>query len=390
MPAQTGLSQLGNALLQGSGDYANIQLRRQQEERQRAQQIADLQDQRAYAAGQRDIERNLAMDTATIEILLKEGWLKPTDVRNPEAVRAAADARQVRMDETRTREAALPQKFQQEADYLGEQDVALAQVENELSQRLSEPQPGPPSPAEVRQIAIRMTRKPVPSDQEINDMIPAATEAIMSDRMTRWLMDKEDAKNQIQLLRSQRTALRQSLGGLLQQGFVPNRTPPPPSVSLQAPSSGPRRATPEEAAAAAGVGQSAPAPVAAPAIPAEYGGIMGLTGSAPAMGAALSDPVGALEIGARTALSPAARMLNLFSGGQRRAAEGDVARAAEMAGAVERFNQPSRPILNVPSFMNYSPTPRQALTDLPPLPPLRKAASQSPAFQFSNSYAPGN
>jgi hypothetical protein len=402
----TGLTQLGNVLMQGSADYANNRLRQQDIERIRAQQLADLQDQRLYNEGQRDIERGMrledetrrrgqAVDDATLEILLKEGWLSPNDARNPDAIRAAAEARQKRISATQQREGELPAKLQQEADYLGQQESELAAAEDQLNAILSAPQPPPPSNAEVRKAAIAMTGKAVPSDAEINGYMQAAADQIMKQRFLQWSMDKEDAKVQIPLLRSQRMSLRQSLSGLLQQGFVPNRTPPPvaPSAAFGAVPPGLRAASPEEQAMAAGL---APPPVAPPAASLqsqEYGGLMGAVGDIGAgfrtAGAVLQNPLGAAEVAGRAALAVPARALNLFAGGERRLAEGEAEREAGMAGALQRFNNPT-PVLNVPSFMGYGPTPANTLSRLPSLPPLRKPPSQSPAFQFGNSYAPGN
>lgn len=389
---QTGLSQLGNVLLQGSADYANTRQRREAEDRLRANQLSDLQDQRAFATGQRDYERSLglmdearhremAVDDATLQILLKEGWLKPTDARNGEAIQQAADARQAQLGATRTREAALPQKLQKEADYLGQQDAELSAVEDQLNAKLSAPAPSTPSPAEVRRMAIRMTNKPVPSDKEISDAIPAATDAIMQERTMRWYTEKEDAKTQIQLLRSQRTALRQSLTGLLQQGFVPDRPPPAPSVSLAAPGAGLRPATAAQAAAAAGGSSPAlsSAPRASSAAPTSYGGLMALGPEMRTLGAALSDPVGSAEIAGRAAAGVPASLLNYFAGGERRVAEGDAERSAGMADALQRFNQPSRPMPANPFWQgNFT----QSMPPLPALPPVRR----SPALQFAPGY----
>lgn len=264
-PQPTGLQQLGDVLMKGSGDYANIQLQRKAEERRRAQQLADLQDQRQFAVEQRGIERGFALtdeerrraqalQDATVGTLIKEGWLKPTDARNPEAIKVAADARQARVGAGLEREGQLPGRLQEEADYLGKQDVELAAAESQLNAQLSAPEPGEPSQQEVAQRAILSLRtpgNPVPKDSDIAAAMPAAKAAIMQDRYMRWSMAKEDAKMQIQLLRTQRTALRQSLGALLQQGFTPNR-PPPPVQALSNPGPSLRPASAAEASAAAG------------------------------------------------------------------------------------------------------------------------------------------
>lgn len=361
-PQATGLQQLGDVLMKSSGDYANIQLRRQAEERRRAQQLADLQDSRQFAVDQRGIERRLmledeerrrvqAVDDATLSVLLKEGWLKPTDAKNPGAITAAADARQARLSVTRERDGKLPDKLQQEADYLGKQDVELAAAESALNAKLSEPEPGPPSPAEVRVLAIRMLNKApgvVPTDVEINDAMPGAQAAIMQDRFLRWSMGKEDAKNQVQLLRSQRTALRQSLGALLQQGFVPNRAPPSsPSSSLSAPAPALRPATAAEADEAAGV--TPPPDTNTSVVPVSsggYGGLMGLAGRVteeiPALRAALSDPGGAGQVFARSAFAVPERYLNRLFGGEKRVQEREAGRAAEMLRAESEFILPPR------------------------------------------------
>lgn len=272
MPASTGLSQLGQALAQGSGDYANIQLQRQADERRRVQQLQDLQDARSYAEDRFNLERLLSLedearkrrqgvDDATINILLKEGWLSPTDVRDPIAVQAAADARQERIGSQLKREGELPARLQAEADYLGEQDVKLAEAEAALTEMLNSPQPSQPSQAEVMNLARQKTGKATPSVEEIEAQIPVALKEIEQERFQRWYMDKEDAKAQIPLLRNQRTVLRQSLSGLLQQGIVPSRNrPPAPLAQLENPVPARSAANPLESFTSVLEGQVPPAP----------------------------------------------------------------------------------------------------------------------------------
>lgn len=400
-PQPTGLQQLGDVLLRSSGNYANLQLRRQDEERRRAQQLADLQDNRRFAVEQRGVERGLMLedearrrrqgvDDATLNILLKEGWLKPTDAKNPEAIAAAADARQARLNTTREREGKLPDKLQQEADYLGKQDVELATAEAALNAKLSEAAPPMPSQAEVRREAIRslnLAPGTVPTDADINAAMPAALEAIKQDRLIRWSMEKEDTKNQIQLLRYQRTQLRQSLGQLLQRGFVPDRPPPSgPAAGLAPPQPALRPATAAEADEAAGVTPPPAPPPAANAAPAGYGGVMGLVGNlsaeAPAARAALYDPLGAAEIGLRAGLNPLARTLNYMAGGDKRVQEGEAARAAEMQAAQNRFNQPLKAPTPAPFPLNYLVYRPEANQKLPPLRSLQPSA-------FTSPFAPG-
>lgn len=69
----TGLQQLGDQLLRGSADYANIALRRRQDEERRAQQLADMADARQFSTEQFDKQRGLLMDDRATERAEKIG-----------------------------------------------------------------------------------------------------------------------------------------------------------------------------------------------------------------------------------------------------------------------------------------------------------------------------
>lgn len=94
------LSKLGEVLMQGSRDYMNISLANQADERNRARQLedrasAEAGEEQRFQRGvmtQRE-ERRLAKDEAfqagVIQALVNEGYLKPSDAGNPDAVAAA-------------------------------------------------------------------------------------------------------------------------------------------------------------------------------------------------------------------------------------------------------------------------------------------------------------
>lgn len=376
MASPTGLSQLGDALLRGSGDYANIQLRRQAEERARAQQLADLQDQRRYSEGQRDIQRGMALEDTTISVLIKEGWLKPTEARDPLAVQAAADRRQVEVDKQQAREADLPAKLQGEADYYGKQDAALAAEVARVTAKLNEPQPGPPAATDA---AVQNLAKELAGSSDlkaIQQQVPAAQEMLYKQSYIEWKMGVDEAKAQIPLLRSQQTALHQVLGPLLQRGFVPNR-PPPPAATLT-PGAGAPSADPL-AGFRAEIEKKRQAAAAAtpPATPSNFGGAMGLVEPGSVLREVASNPAAALEVGGRAALGVPASILNFAAGGESRVAQGNAEREAEMAGALRAFNAPAAPLPANPFWQGNF---------MPALPPLKPLQPRPPALQFAPGY----
>lgn len=240
-----GLTQLGQALAGGARDYANLRLSREAEERQRAQQLQDVASQRAYAdsvysreradrSADLERQRRLAREDVTIEILLKEGWLKPTEIDNAAAIQAAADARAKSLGEQRSRAESLPGRLQSEADLLAQRDAELAEAERTLSQKLSEPEPPPPSVSEVTNLALRMTGKPNPSREEIASYMDVAAEQIQNQRLQRWFQEQQEAKTQIPLLRAQRSDITRNLTFMFQQGVTPNR-PVPRALTAPAP-----------------------------------------------------------------------------------------------------------------------------------------------------------
>lgn len=251
----TGLTQLGQALAGGARDYANIQLSRQAEERENQRRVDALAEQRGYAdsvdarerARQLEDEerrRGQRVEDVTLDVLIKEGWLNPAQANDAAAVRAAATARQERFSQEQSRSAALPGRLQVEADLLAERDAELARAERELSAKLSEPEPGPPNAQEVMNLALRMTGKPNPSQQEIAANMEAAAEQIQNQRLQRWFQEQQEAKVQIPLLRSQRADITRNLTFMFQQGITPNRSPSAVLSEPALPSTPPRSGNP--------------------------------------------------------------------------------------------------------------------------------------------------
>lgn len=413
MATSTGLSQLGQALMQGTGDYANIQLRRQAEERARAQQIADLQDQRRYAEGQQAAgisrQKELALwqaRQARIQELITKGFLAQADAADDMKVAAADAAEQARSGTARTQADTARVNMQDSANSLGQQLNELYDAAEQVQTKLASIPTAPrrPDPRQIEQTAVQLATEAGedPANDAVRVKYRGAAEKILSDAAMRDFFIAQEASDALKVslngYSTQIAAITNRLGSYEKMGIVPTITPPAAALQQDfgAPPPQPRVATPEERAAAAGMvpQASVAAPVPSPAAALQdpgYGGIMGFMDRAGpelrTLGTALADPIGAAEIGLRGAVQVPARALNLIAGGDRRLAEGEAERAAGMADALSRFNAP-RSVPNIPSFMGYSPA--ASLSKLPPLPPMRKPSSQSPAFLFSNSYAPGN
>lgn len=120
-PQPTSLQQLSDVLLKGSGDYANIQLQRQAEDRRRAQALADLQDQRRYSSEDR---RTTALFASRLDALRRAaalGLISATDLGNM----AIEDA-------------ALAKLAQKEATDAQRKDDALVNAQTELNQLASD------------------------------------------------------------------------------------------------------------------------------------------------------------------------------------------------------------------------------------------------------------
>ena len=390
---QPGLAPLGNVLLQASGDFANQRLRQQDEDRRRAQAIADLQDSRQYAQGQRAADRTLALgdeqrrrgervEDVTLEILIKENWLSPTDARDPMKVQEAAARREVEVAKTKGREATLPEKLQKEADYYGQKAAEISADQQRVNNILSEPEPPPPTIEEVANRARQMTGKKVPTREEINQQAPAALKAIQEERaMSRW-QKRESAKAQIPMLRYAEMETEKSLRPLIEKGFVPNR--PPPAEKLENPPPAPKDDAAEAAAFLKKLNDALPGDQPAPA-PAMSSAVVNrdyshLNPSAlwlPGImsgAASILNPVPKLDAAAR------------YGGAATRGfATGDysVPETGPYARAIEDLAAPF-----APKQGDYTSEARARLLNLPrspdPLPPIRRTPAS--AFAFPGGY----
>lgn len=204
---QTGLSQLGEAFARGGSDYANISLRRQAEERQRSQQLADLQDQRAYQRTESDRTRNLQREGEIYHLLITEGWLKPDDAQNPQAIAKAAQDRQDHIDRQMAEQTIQGLNAGERADQVASARDDVQRKVEQLASVLSEPEPEPDR-GQVANEAVRIASAGLkageaPSEQAIRDAAPAAYAAIRDRQNAEWYRRKQDASVQYQLFQAQ-------------------------------------------------------------------------------------------------------------------------------------------------------------------------------------------
>lgn len=406
----TGLSQLGNVLLQGSADYANQRLRREAEERQRAQQLADLQSQRTFqqqqmtAADQR--ARDLALWQARqqrIQELIAKGFLAQAQANDEAAIAAADAAEQARTTKLRTETDTARVNMQGSANEIGDQINRLSDAAAQVQARLAAipTRPAAPDPRQVEAMAVQLATEAGedPKADAVRAKYRGAAEKVLTDAAMRDFFIAQEAsdalKVSLQGYTNQIASLTRRLEGYERSGIVPTVRAPAQTLQSDFAPAAPtlRRATPDEQAAAAGLSPVSVAPSSVAPSPVaslqdqSYGGVMGLAPEIRTAGAALENLPGAVEIGARQALSPLARILNYVAGGERRVREGEAERASGMASAEERFRAPARPI--GPGFPFYVPPTAPSPNALQPLPPLPKIKPANPAFRFSDSFAPG-
>lgn len=131
-PQPTGLQQLGAVMMEGADDYAKIQLLRQAEDRRRAQQLADMQDQRQFAVEQRDVERGFA-NTDRRENAVFAARLEALERARVAGLISAADFGQVAIED-----AALAKLAQVEATEFKRKESALTNAQGELNQLVAD------------------------------------------------------------------------------------------------------------------------------------------------------------------------------------------------------------------------------------------------------------
>ncbi len=253
-----GLGLLGQVLLGGATDYANSRRSDDREARQRAQRLADVQDDRAYEQKTHErgrterlsdvtSDRAYARETSDREArvafareMVRTGYLAPDKVNDDAAVNEAAtrfgrdglaqryteaiktgdlayadlgDAARVaaglekfsqRLAKSTQFRDALPEQAQARAGQLVGEREQLLTASSELERRLAEPEPSPTA-QQVSQLALRIAqqaKKPgeMPSMAEISQAAPQAEETLRGQMAQRWNQQRQDALVQRSLL----------------------------------------------------------------------------------------------------------------------------------------------------------------------------------------------
>lgn len=272
---QTGLQQLGDTLLKGSADYANIKMRRDAEERARMRQLADLADQRDYAERKQLSDREYAEkqknnDRLYAEQLVLNGIARAAALEEVASRRErinalvakglltmeAADAddeakilEASAVDQGRTQEAykqGQEQRVarQEEADRLGAQADDLNEKINETQRKLDSIPRQPAAPSE-RAILIRAremaaaAKEDVKSQEVIARYAQAARaelEAKANQIFALSLEVADDYKISLQADNARLNRVSMNLASLASgpQAVSPRRKPPAnPAGSLQ-------------------------------------------------------------------------------------------------------------------------------------------------------------
>lgn len=195
----TGLSQLGNVLMQGSADYANQRLRSEAEQRARAQQLADLQDQRRYQESQRDISRDnqfsdasrLASMNSRFDALQKAqalGLIAATDIGNIEKENAALIALQ-------QRQAAESERITQRRALAKQRLDAIASEQMQIRDQIAADEAEANKPLVVDEAALRLLQEDLavaanPGKTPSEADIVAQRKAAMDQYKTQFLQDR--------------------------------------------------------------------------------------------------------------------------------------------------------------------------------------------------------
>lgn len=313
---QTGLTMLGEAISGGARDYATRKLALEDEARRRGYQLSDIQSARDYETQSYKNRLQLQNQMEIAAGLIHEGLLSPQDVNNAEAVqRAFEEGRRRGLDKLYSDLLTMPGpdgkplldrsmmsdpaaierakaayaqiqaksnalKLEQPGNASASIDALTteaSQVRQQLSaveQRLAAPQPAP-DPTVITNRALQMATeanggKP-PSRQQIDAMVPQATQEAGQQALQRWYQDKEDSKVQYQLLNARLNNIRQQQSDLTRTfGVAPRASslvePAAPPVAARSVEASPEQRqqalTAAIRAATGGNGAPPPAPAA--------------------------------------------------------------------------------------------------------------------------------
>lgn len=279
---ETGFSGLGNAIAQGTGDYARLQLQKQDEDRRRQQQLDDQararQQQLADVQSARDFSTKTAADERKSRITDAEaeklyaiktelgrlGYLNLSDFDDPAALQAAiakshqdglltrykgaldsgdlsysdlGDDQKVaaglakyssRLARQTTTGETSQANAQDEADSLkSEYDSTLQQtkaLEGDLSKPV-EASIAPPSQAEVQAAAFQLAQqaspgKP-PSQKDINAQMPVAQQALQQQKLDAAVFRRQQTQERVKILRDSLTSIGSRLTNLANKNVFP-------------------------------------------------------------------------------------------------------------------------------------------------------------------------
>lgn len=252
----TGLTMLGQQLLQGATDFAN----QRDEQRRREERLSDIQANRSYEEGQfnrlrqfqlddeqrrrteglEDAEKKalLANRVAMLQEAQARGLITAAQLGN-QAVEDAALAQLGEMLQAESRFAReQPGQAQKVLVQLGEQEQEIRGRMGQLEARLSS-QPTVDQrqiQARAMDIATANAGGKTPSREQISQAMPQAVQEAQEQAYIRWAQDKQDAQVQYQILSSQLNTIRQQQATLTGTFRVaPSVMTPPAAPAPMAP-----------------------------------------------------------------------------------------------------------------------------------------------------------
>lgn len=255
MPAQTGLSQLGDALLRGSGDYANIQLRKQEQQRQleleqmrRQQALGDLANNRIYederAIKGLDRQKDFMLwqqQQARLRELIDKGLLSEADLADEAKVAAADAADTAYKTKIRGEEETYRAQDQAAADSIGEQVREIYEEMSNVQKGLASipASPEPPDPAAVDRLARQLAatdKKDYKNEAVRLEYQAMAAKQVAASNVMRWQFAQDAAENyriNLNAYNNRLQALNRQLDDYAKKRIVPRVRPP--AVSYQPP-----------------------------------------------------------------------------------------------------------------------------------------------------------
>jgi len=368
MPAQTGLTQLGDQLLRASGDYANMKVRKQREDEARAQALADLADQRQYGEAQGQRARTDRMADATkvaqfnsrfeaLQRAMKLGLIAATDIGNLEVENVALKELAGREQAETTRKEEMRKRAQVRVDKNAKTAKSIMdQIADDEQTLRSRPEVDDKKLEEEKERLARLANpgKKQISKEDIEGQHNAALKILNDEAQKNWFTRTQEAKisldNNKMLLRSladENQQLTQMFGVI---GDVPETV-------LRDPNAGVEQATPPESpmaklqreraeklAAEKSARDAEYARLNPPGSPTDpnrsYGGVKGVVNY---LGRETPNALDSLKYNFGQAVAPVSRTWDAVVGGGRGVAEGDAERAAAIQSLVQGYSERNYP-----------------------------------------------